>query len=105
MQQLLRRANLTVRLAGELKRELRPSLVALLERRYAQVVAEALAYHEAQPPLVARQPKRRGPKKRRPGHNLALRLRDCRESVLRFLHEPAIPFTHNLAEQDVRMMR
>ena len=105
MQRLLWRANLAVRLAGELQRELRPALLALIERRYAQGVAEALAYHEAQPPLVAPQPKRRGPKKRRPGHNLALRLRDCQESVLRFLHESAVPFTHNLAEQDVRMMK
>ena len=48
---------------------------------------------------------RRGPQKRQPGHNLALQLRDCRESVLRFLHEPAVPFTHNRAEQDVRMMK
>ena len=105
MQRLLRQANRAVHLAAELQRELRPSLVALIERRYAQVVAEALAYHEAQPPLVAPQPKRRGPKKRRPGHNLALRLQTCRESVLRFLHEPAVPFTNNLAEQDVRMMK
>ena len=39
------------------------------------------------------------------GHNFASRLRDCWESVLRFLHEPAVPFTNNLAEQDVRMMK
>ena len=77
----------------------------LIERRYAQVVTEALAYHEAQPPLQAPQPKRRGHQKRRPRRNLALRLRGCRESVLRFLHEPAIPFTNNLAGQDMRMRK
>ena len=48
---------------------------------------------------------RRGPKKRRPGHNLALRLQNCRESALRLLHEPAVPFTNNLAEQDVLMRK
>ena len=105
MQRLLGRANLAVRLAGALQCPLRPSLVALIERRYAHMVAEALVYHEAQPPLQGPQPKRRGCQKRRPGHNLALRLRACRESALRFLHEPAVSFTNNLAEQDVRMMK
>ena len=36
-----------VRLTGELQRKLWPSLVERIERRYAQVVAEALTYHEA----------------------------------------------------------
>ncbi len=50
-------------------------------------------------------PGRRGRKKRRPGHNLALRLRDRKESVLRFVSDLAVPFTNNLAEQDLRMMK
>ena len=50
-------------------------------------------------------PKRRGRKKRLPGHNFALRLRDCRESMLRFLHASAVPVTHNQAEQDMRMRK
>ena len=62
------------------------------DRRPAQGVAEALAYPEAQPQLQAPS-----------GRNLALGLRNCRESVLRFLLEPAVPFTHNQAEQDMRM--
>ena len=98
-------ANLAVRLARKLQRELRPSLVERIERRYAQVVVDALANHEAQLPLAAPQPKRRGRQKHGPMHNLALRLRNCQDSVLRFLHEPAILFTHNQAEQDVRMMK
>ena len=77
MRLLLRRANLVVRLAGELRRKLRPSLVARIERRYAQVVAEVRAYHEAQPLSAAPQPKRRGPKKRRPGHNLPISRCGC----------------------------
>ena len=43
-----------------------------IERRYDCLVAEALAEHEARPPWKGR----RGRKKWRPGHNLALRLRD-----------------------------
>ena len=48
---------------------------------------------------------RRGRKKRRPGHNLARRLRDRKESVLRFLTAFEVPFTNNQAEQDLRMMK
>ena len=44
-------------------------------------------------------------KKRRPGHNLARRLRDRKQSVLRFLTDPEVPFTNNQAEQDLRMMK
>ena len=53
MQRLLRRAHLVVRLAEELQRELRPSLLERIERCYEQVVAEALAYQEAQRTLAA----------------------------------------------------
>ena len=46
-----------------------------------------------------------GRKKRRPGHNLALRLRDRLQSVLRFLSDARVPFTNNQAEQDLRMVK
>ena len=105
MPRLLRQANLAVRLAGVLQRKLRLSRVERIERRYAQVVAAALAYREAQPPLESPRPKRQGHLKCRLGHSLALRLRNRRESVLRFLHEPAVPFTNNQAKQDVRMRK
>ena len=105
MPRLLRQANLAVRLAGVLQRKLRPSRVERIERRYAQVVAAALAYREAQPPLEGPRPKRQGPMKCRLGHRLALRLRNRRESALRFLHETAVPVTNNQAKQAVRMMK
>lgn len=47
----------------------------------------------------------RGRKKRRPGHNLLIRLRDFRDDVLRFLTDFEVPFTNNQAEQDLRMMK
>ena len=40
---------------------------------------------------------------RRRGHNLALALRQEREACLRFLTDPAVPFTHNRAERALRM--
>jgi transposase len=36
---------------------------------------------------------------------LLLRLRDRREAVLRFLVDFSVPFTNNLAEQALRMMK
>lgn len=71
---------------------------------YMAILAEGLAFHERQPPLV-KSPGARGPKARRPGHNLLLRLRDYRDDVLRFIADFAVPFTNNQAEQDLRMMK
>jgi transposase len=70
---------------------------------YDRIVAKALEFHEALP-LFAPQ-KKHGKKKRRPGHNLALRLREKAEDVLRFLYNKNAPFTNNLAERDIRMMK
>ncbi len=37
--------------------------------------------------------------------SMALRLQNYRDAVLRFLIDPVVPFTNNLAEQDIRMMK
>ena len=107
MQRLLRRACHAANLARERGSPLKPSLVARIECRFEAIVAEGIAFHEAQPPLdpAARAGKRRGRRKRRIGHNLLLRLQGRKEDVLRFLTNPDVPFTNNQAEQDVRMMK
>ncbi len=102
MQQLLRRAKRAVDSVRERGVALPRSLLERIERRYDQLVREALAQHQALPALPTG---RRGRKKRRPGHTLALRLRARRESVLRFLRDERVPFTNNQAEQDLRMMK
>lgn len=66
---------------------------------YDQIVAEGLAFHEQLPSLGKLH------KKKRKGHNLALRLRNFKDCVLRFLEKPDVPFTNNQAEQDIRMMK
>ena len=81
----------------------RPSFVAVFTARYRRIVAEGLAFHEAQPPLDPPGKPKRG--RRRPGHNLLIRLRDHEDAVLRFLYDPAVPFTNNLAEQGGRMAK
>ena len=70
---------------------------------YDRIVRKGLAFHEAMEPL----PKKigRGKQARRTGHNLLLRFKNYRDAVLRFLIDPEVPFTNNLAEQDIRMMK
>lgn len=108
MSRFLRQACHVMHLAQERKATLKPSFVHYMLARYDCIVRQGLALHEAQAPPDTRNPaakKRRGRAKKRIGHNLVLRMRDHRESVLRFITDPAVPFTNNQAEQDVRMMK
>ena len=107
-QRLLRRACHAANLARERGAPLKPSLIALTERRYDAVLAEGMAFHEAQTPLArpvtgGRKPRGRAP--RRTGHNLLLRLATRKQDTLRFLRDPTVPFTNNQAERDGRMMK
>jgi transposase len=103
MQRLLRRACHAVNLARALDLPLRPELIALIERCYDAIVADGLAFHAGQPALAKAWPRGRPP--RRVGHNLLLRLSTRKPDVLRFLTDPRVPFTNNLAERDGRMMK
>jgi transposase len=103
MQILLRRACHATNLTSARGVALKPRLVARIERRYDAIVAEGLAFHMDLPRLPRLQ--RRAGKPRRLGHNLLLRLDLRRDDVLRFLHDPQVPFTNNQAERDARMMK
>jgi transposase len=103
MQRLLRRACHATNLARERGVPLKPALIALLDRGYSAIVAEGVAFHQAQPALA--KARRRGRPPRRVGHNLLLRLSTRKQDVMRFLTDPSVPFTNNLAEQDGRMMK
>jgi transposase len=108
MRRLLRRACHAVNVARERGLVLEPGLIALFERRYDAIVAEGLAFHEAQTPLTRAAKKGgrgRGRKPRRPGHNLLARLQTRKVDVLRFLHDPDVPFSNNEAERDGRMAK
>ena len=61
-----------------------------------------LAQAQADNPVVAATGKRGRPKQSK-ATNLIGRLRDYREDVWRFMTQPDVPFTNNLAEQTVRM--
>lgn len=107
MQRLLRRACHAGNRAREKGVPLKPGLIALLERCYDTILADGLAFHDAQPPLARAvgTGKRRGRPPRRVGHNLVLRLSTRKADVLRFLADPRVPFSNNLAERDGRMMK
>ncbi len=107
MQTLLRRACHATNLAREQGKPLSPRLIALIERCYDAILVQGLAFHDAQPALrcVTGQARWRGRTPRRVGHNLVLRLSTRKPDVLRFLSDPTVPFTNNLAERDARMMK
>ncbi len=109
MQRLLRRACHVTNRARERGVPLRPRLIECFERRYDAILAEGLAFHETQLPLVRAVIKgggnRRGRAPRRTGHNLLLRLAKRKQDTLRFLRDPTVPFTNNEAERDGRMMK
>jgi len=106
MQRLLRRACHATNHARKRDVPLKPALVALIRRRFEAIIVDGLIFHQAQPPLaVSNLRRRRGRTPRRTGHNLLLRLHTRQDDVLRFLSDPAVPFTNNEAERDGRMMK
>ena len=88
--------------SGFTKKESLPPIDQISEL-YNQIVSAGLDFHQRLEPLES--PGCRGKKKKRPGHNLLVRLRDFKQETLRFLTDPLVPFTNNQAEQDLRMMK
>jgi transposase len=81
-----------------------PETIKAFERRYWAAVREGLALHRSLPAFdPSTNPKKR--KKQRPAHNLLIRFKTFKEATLRFLTDFTVPFTNNLAEQDLRMMK
>jgi len=103
MRDLLLDAN---RAAGEAKarseRALDAALLKRFDTRFWDILREGLAFHRKLPRLP--QPAR-GKTRRRPGENLLRRLHQFKDDVLRFLVDFKVPFTNNLAEQALRMMK
>ena len=76
--------------------------LATWRQRYDALIAEGRA---ANPPLPPPQEKRRGRPKQSKAQNLLDRLELHADSVLAFLYDFSVPFTNNLAEQDLRMSK
>ena len=83
---------------------LSPAALEAFHTRYWEALREGLAWHRNLPRLEKAGPKS-GRTKRRTGDNLLLRLHRFKDDVLRFLVDFDVPFTNNLAEQALRMMK
>jgi transposase len=81
--------------------EIDPKLRAKYETNYSGFLNQGLIFHK--PP--DRKPGQRGRLKASPAHNLIQRMREHKDSVLRFLRDFSVPFDNNLAERDLRMMK
>lgn len=72
-------------------------------RKYQAILRQGFAENpEPRPPPG---PRPRGRPKHTKAQNLLLRLRQHDSSVLAFLNDSRVPFTNNLAERDLRMMK
>ena len=83
-----------------------PEAIKEIERRYDACCEQAITFHENQTPLTPlSKRKKQGRRKRRIGHNLALRFKALKTAVLLFLNDLTVPFTNNEAERDLRMTK
>lgn len=80
-----------------------PDVLLQIEQSYSQILEEGFAYHASLPPLPSSG--KRGKRKQRDGKNLLDRLKEKRECVLLFIHDFSVPFTNNLGERDIRMVK
>ncbi len=74
--------------------------------RYFEVLRGGYhAWNEAHPPPEPTTPKKRGRHKQDPGKNLLDALLSRADQVLAFVDDFTVPFTNNLAERDLRMIK
>lgn len=96
---LLVQTKKTVQIFTE-KDELVPNiLLKFFNEQYLELITEGL---QANPPPI-RITGTRGKLKQSFVRNLLERMQAHHEEILRFVHEPYVPFDNNLAERDVRM--
>lgn len=86
------------------KTALSPAALEAFHARYWEALRQGLAWHRSLPRLEKGGAKS-GRTKRRAGDNLLLRLHRFKDDALRFLVDFEVPFTNNLAEQALRMMK
>jgi transposase len=81
-----------------------PETFAAFVERYWEAVRLGLSFHR-QLPKLEQKASARGRPKQREGKNLLERLKTFKTETLRFMTDFNVPFTNNLAEQDLRMMK
>lgn len=75
-------------------------IVIRIKQLFINITGRAVKYYESLPLLD-----KSHPRKKRKGHNLALRLNNFVDDVLRCLVDGNVPFTNNQAERDIRMTK
>lgn len=86
----------------EQKTELSDKLLKQLSDKYDAILLSAVTQI---PTLVQLKAKSRGRIKQHPAKNLYDRLLNKKQETLRFMHDFRVPFTNNLAERDIRMIK
>lgn len=83
-----------------------PSVRDALLARYFEILQRGYQqWQQTHPPPTPSAPKKRGRRKQDPGKNLLDVLLMESEKVLAFLDDFLVPFTNNLAERDLRMLK
>ena len=78
-------------------------LLEKIKQEHKKLLADGMLYHASLPSPVSNGT--RGRKRQRYGKNLLDRLDKKSDCVLRFTHDFSVPFTNNLAERDIRMVK
>lgn len=103
MQRLLLTMNKSVKRAQQKGKEsLLKSQIRKFMKIYEKILESGKNYY---PPLDTTIQKQRGRPKQKKGKNLLDRLFKYKEETLRFLYDFRVPFTNNLAERDLRMIK
>jgi transposase len=84
------------------RKRLSDDILQRFRKRYLLVVRQGYAI---QPPPKKRRPGQRGKIGQPPGKNLLDRLNKQIDEVLAFMYDFNVPFTNNLAERDLRMVK
>jgi len=86
--------------------ELSKNLCTRYRKKYNKIIADGEKECPLpKPTVLADGKKKRGRIKKSKSRNLLERLRDYKEDVLRFMHDPLVPFTNNAGENDLRMTK
>lgn len=95
----MKAATTEARLLG--KKILDPRTLVSFQTRFRALLVEADQAHPRAPTPLGK----RGKAKQHPGRNLVDRLRKYEDAIVLFVRHLAVPFDHNLAEQDIRMVK